>query len=154
MVPVFCEPKVSAKVPPVAVPLSWVIVCTSSTGGVARNAILRQTRRYLKIEAVEVDEEVPVSRISPSKVMRREERLSRFQEALKSLSPDHRQVITLARIEGVPVNEIANRMNRSPKAVYQLLWRALQKLRESFGDTESLHLPDRNMNGGSFQHDK
>ena len=118
--------------------------------GIARNAILRQTRRYLQIEAAEVDEEILAPGNSPSRVMRRDERWHRLREALKNLSADHRQVITLSRIEGVPVSEIAERMNRSPKAVYQLLWRALQKLRESFGDTESLHLPDRNLSSGSF----
>src|SRR5262245_5579798 len=32
-------------------------------------------------------------------------------------------------------------MDRSPAAAKQLLFRALQRLGESFGDTESLHLP-------------
>jgi hypothetical protein len=36
-------------------------------------------------------------------------------------------------------------MGRSPDAVTHLLLRALDKLRESFGDTESLHLPPRSL---------
>ena len=77
--------------------------------------------------------------------MRRSERFDRLEEALKTLSPDHRQVITMARVDGLKIKEIAERMNRSPNAVMQLLWRALEKLKASFGETESLHLPDRNL---------
>lgn len=43
------------------------------------------------------------------------------------------------------VPEIAQRMNRSPNAVYKLLARALVELRRNFGDTESLTLPDRRL---------
>ena len=32
-------------------------------------------------------------------------------------------------------------MNRTPNAVMKLLTRALKNLKDSFGDTESLHLP-------------
>ena len=52
-------------------------------------------------------------------------------------------MIELARLDGLPIQEIARRMDRSPNAVSQLLARALKQLRSSFGDTESLGLPDR-----------
>ena len=39
--------------------------------------------------------------------------------------------------------KIAERMNRSPNAVYKLLARALVELRQNFGDTDSLSLADR-----------
>jgi hypothetical protein len=35
----------------------------------------------------------------------------------------------------------------TPNAVSQRLWRALRKLREEFGDTESFHLPQRRLGG-------
>ena len=41
--------------------------------------------------------------------------------------------------------EVAKRMNRSRQAVRQMLWRALLKLKAAFGDTESLHLPQRSL---------
>ena len=82
---------------------------------------------------------------SPSKNLRRNERFDRLKDSLESLSPEHREVILLMRIEGLPVEEVAKRMNRSPKATRQLLWRALKDLRESFGDTESLGLPERRL---------
>jgi len=49
------------------------------------------------------------------------------------------------RVEGLEFEEAGRRMGRSPDAVKQLLYRALKKLRESFGDTESLHLPERSL---------
>ncbi len=83
--------------------------------------------------------------VSPSKHARRNERFDRLEQALKRLRPDHRQVITLARIEGHKTKEIARRMNRSESAVKNLLLRGLRELKSHFGDTESLHLPERNL---------
>ena len=78
---------------------------------------------------------------TPSRVMRRDERRDRLRGALDRLSPDHRQVIELVRIEGLPVHEAARRMGRSPNATSMLLLRALLQLKQGFGDTESLNLP-------------
>ena len=66
--------------------------------------------------------------------LRREERFDRLQHALESLPPDYREVIRLSRIEGMKTSEIAELMGRSSAAVKQLLFRALRRLRESFGD--------------------
>ena len=62
-------------------------------------------------------DETAASTVSPSRALRRHERLDRLQEALDSLSPDHRQVIVLARLKGLRIKEIAERMDRSPNAV-------------------------------------
>ena len=115
--------------------------------GIARNAIYRQSRRYVKISKAEPIETAPLDGTSPSRHMRREERFDRLEKALEGLSDEHRQVITLSRIDGLPMREVAARMNRSTKAAYQLLWRALKRLKESFGDTASLGLPDRKLGG-------
>jgi len=45
------------------------------------------------------------------------------------------------RIKGLKITEAAHRMGRTSSAVTHLLMRALKKLKESFGDTESLNLP-------------
>ena len=90
---------------------------------------------------------------SPSRVMRREERLDRLGDSLGALSSDHRTVIELSRIEGLRIKEIAERMNRSPGAVKHLLSRALENLRDRFGDTESLSLPDRSYQPGGEEDD-
>ena len=96
-----------------------------------------------------LDAEVEDDSISQSHAQRREERFDRLQQALNSLSPEHKKVILYARLEKLPIREIAKKMHRSPAAVSQLLMRALQKLRDSFGDTESLHLPRRLLEEGS-----
>jgi RNA polymerase sigma-70 factor (ECF subfamily) len=110
--------------------------------GIAEHVILRiaQDRRRDRILYVD-HESAPADTTSPSRTLRRHERFDRLQEALESLSPEHRQVIVLARLKGLRMKEIAERMNRTPNAVALLLARALAKLREGFGDTDSLHLP-------------
>jgi RNA polymerase sigma-70 factor (ECF subfamily) len=80
---------------------------------------------------------------SPSKEARREERFDRLEKALQGLAPDQKKVIRLSRIEGLSLKEIAAVMGRSPGAVQKLLSRAILRLKESFGETESIRLPDR-----------
>lgn len=91
---------------------------------------------------------------SPSKVLRREERLDRLQEALDKLKPEYRQVILLVRIEKLSFSETARRMNRSQEAVRSLLWRALRSLKEAFGDTESMGLPPGPLRNGGRSDDQ
>ena len=86
--------------------------------GIAEHVILHfaQDQRRDRIIYVQQDDP-PASTASPSRVLRREERFARLQEALDALSPDHRQVIVLARLKGLSIKTIAERMNRSPNAV-------------------------------------
>lgn len=85
----------------------------------------------------------PVVDPSPSTSLRREERFDRLQTSFESLSPEHREVVTLVCLQGLRVREAADRIGKTPGAIRNLLLRALRKLRGSFGDTESCHLPDR-----------
>jgi RNA polymerase sigma-70 factor (ECF subfamily) len=85
---------------------------------------------------------------SPSRGLRRDERFERLKRALKSLPPDQARVIALARLEGLPIKEVARRMDRSPEATSMLLLRALRKMKALFGTTESIHLPDRSLETG------
>lgn len=81
--------------------------------------------------------------VSPLRNLMREERFDRLQKSLLELSRDHREVIILARVEGLPMAEIARRMHRSVDAASMLLLRALRHLKGVFGTTGSLGLPDR-----------
>ena len=110
--------------------------------GIAENLILHHARSYRRREKVPLEEDVPASTSSPSRGLRREERFERLEEAVRHLSAAHREVILLTRIQGLPVEEVAQRMRRSPRAVRQLLWRALKELRRRFGNTESFRLPE------------
>jgi RNA polymerase sigma-70 factor (ECF subfamily) len=122
--------------------------------GIAEHVILRIARdlRRDRILYVEQDD-APSNAASPSRTLRRHERFDRLQEALDSLSPEYRQVIVLARLKGLRIKEIAERMNRSPNAVALLLARALAKLRETFGDTDSLRLPPMSIEDRELSHD-
>ncbi len=90
--------------------------------------------------------EVALARtVTPMRAMAREERFERLVRAIESLSPDQRQAILLARIEGLPLQEVGVRMERSRDAVSMLIRRAVEQLRMFFRETSSLGLPDRNL---------
>lgn len=111
-------------------------------GSIAEHLIWNVSQKK-SLDRLELKTDVPARDATPSREARRSERFDRLEEAINRLNPDQREALKLARLEGVKVREIAVRMNRSTKAVYALLSRALDELKESFGDTESLHLPDR-----------
>ena len=111
-------------------------------GGIAEHVIANAARRKAWSH-LEIKRDFSGRDPTPSKNLRRNERFDRLQDALNRLSPDHRKALLLSRVDGLKVHEIAERMNRSPNAVYKLLARALLEMRQDFGDTESLNLPER-----------
>jgi len=114
--------------------------------GIAENHIRSQARKFLRIEKVELRPELPASSPTPQKRLHRMERFDRLKDALDSLPADYRQAIVLARIEGLPVRQIAERLGRTEGATMQLLSRALKRLRETIEpDTGSLRLPMRSL---------
>lgn len=60
----------------------------------------------------------------------RKDRLSLLEQAMERLSPDHREVILLMKIEGLSGKEVAERMGRTENATHLLLSRALKRLAE------------------------
>lgn len=68
-------------------------------------------------------------RETPSRLLAGKEGMERLLGRLEALPDDYREVILLARMEGLTSSEIAVRMNRSRDAVAVLLHRAIQKLR-------------------------
>jgi RNA polymerase sigma-70 factor (ECF subfamily) len=110
--------------------------------GIAVNVIREIASRHRPEPPIALEDlEAPAAHVSPSRRLQREERLSRLEAALKTLSPDHRRVLELVRLDGLSITDAARRMRRTPNATSNLLLRALRKLRERFGDTESLGLP-------------
>jgi len=110
-------------------------------GGIAGNVIHEIEKIRRKEQHFDLAMDRPNDDPSQEMVLRRKERMNRLRDALGGLSPEHRQVLLLSRIEGLSLKEVGRRMGRSHGAVRQLLWRAVQKLKERFGDTESFHLP-------------
>jgi RNA polymerase sigma-70 factor (ECF subfamily) len=87
-------------------------------------------RRDVQREAP-VDEEVAaIAADLPSALTRviLDERAARLEEALESLSADHREVILLRKFEELSFAEIASRMGRSEDACRMLLARAMTAL--------------------------
>ncbi len=113
--------------------------------GVAKRALGDLLRKAARHESPKSSIEQTATGPSPSRIERRDERFERFQDAIDKLPADYRKVLILSRIEGRSAQEIGERMGRTPNAVYHLIVRALELLRQQFGDTESLHLPDRRL---------
>ncbi len=109
--------------------------------GIARNVIRNLVRRRGWKKELEITRDLPGPAVSPSRSHRRQERFERLSASVEGLSPDYQTVIRLARIEGRKIAAIAALMDRSPSAVKNLLLRAMRELKSSFGDTESLTLP-------------
>lgn len=66
---------------------------------------------------------------SPSQQAMRQERLLALADALAGLPPDQRLAIELHHLQGLPLAEAANALNRDKGAVAALLYRGLKKLR-------------------------
>ena len=96
-------------------------------------------------ERFSLEDALRASADSPSQALRRDERFERLKKVLATLRPDHSRVIYLARVEGLPMKEVARQMGRTPEAASMLLLRALLKLKEAFGNTDSFHLPPRTL---------
>jgi RNA polymerase sigma-70 factor, ECF subfamily len=111
--------------------------------GIAKHVLMKAAEKSRKNEQIERTLGLRASSPSPSKVLRRDERLARLQRSIDALPLDYRRVIELARMEGLKIEEIAERLGKSRDSVKHLLARALASLRAGFGHTESLHLPDR-----------
>jgi RNA polymerase sigma factor (sigma-70 family) len=72
--------------------------------------------------------------LTPSRVASARERLVRFERAFESLSDDHREVISLARVLDQPHHDVAQRLGRSEVATRALLHRALAALAGKLGE--------------------
>ena len=74
----------------------------------------------------------PVDNTTPSLIMSKREDLNRLEKAMEKLKPEHREVITLTKIEGLTYKEAAEKMGKGPDAVRMLLSRAITALSRSF----------------------
>lgn len=70
----------------------------------------------------------PAHSHTPSRIFRENESLGRFVETLSLLPEDYRQVILLAKVEGLSTPEVAERLEKSNEATSLLLHRAIKRL--------------------------
>ena len=73
----------------------------------------------------------PADARTPDRVVIEGEVASRVREAIADLPDDYREVVTLARLEGLSHAEIARRLGRSEVATRKILHRALARLARS-----------------------
>lgn len=73
---------------------------------------------------------------SPSEQAERRELAAQVADQLARLPADHRDVIVLRNLEGLPFKEVARRMGRTTGAVRILWLRALDRLRQLQADEE------------------
>jgi RNA polymerase sigma-70 factor, ECF subfamily len=71
----------------------------------------------------------PADSRTPSRMLAEKEAVEALLARLNALPEDYRQVIVLAKVEGLSTQEIAERMDRSREAVSLLLHRAIQRFR-------------------------
>lgn len=110
--------------------------------GIAENLILNLARRRRSDRILYVPQDAPAAEPTPSQGLRRDERWTRLEEALNTLSPEQRRAVQLVRIDGLKVKDAAAEMNLTARAVSRLLGRALKNLQDVFGETGSFSLPN------------
>jgi RNA polymerase sigma factor (sigma-70 family) len=122
---------------------SWKTLSAEENAGawlvtLARRKVARIMRDQLGVAARDprrehaVKTELPLAdrRSGPITNADRKDRLELLEQAILRLSDDHREVILLMKIEGLPAKEVGERMGRSENAVHLLLSRALKRLAE------------------------
>jgi RNA polymerase sigma-70 factor (ECF subfamily) len=76
---------------------------------------------------------------TPGEKAVRQEQLLRLAEVLAGIPEDQRLAVELRYLQGWPIADIAQHMDRSAMAVSKLLGRGLDKLRELLHDESSAH---------------
>ncbi len=96
------------------------------------HAAKRDVRRQVSLDKMaaradrlHADAGLPVVTTTPSVVLSLREELDRLEEAMDRLKPQYREVIVMAKIEGLSCKEIAARQNKRPAAVAMSLSRAI-----------------------------
>jgi RNA polymerase sigma-70 factor (ECF subfamily) len=74
----------------------------------------------------------PIAATTPSVIMSNKEDLDKLEKAIDKLKPDYKEVIVLAKIDGLSYKEIADKLGKSIDSVAHLLSRAMLALTETF----------------------
>jgi len=79
----------------------------------------------------------PADTKTPSRLFAQQEAVARLLARLDALPEDYRQVLILAKIEGLTTAEMAERLGKTREAVALLVFRALKRFREIARETRS-----------------
>jgi RNA polymerase sigma factor (sigma-70 family) len=108
---------------------AWLVVLAKrKVARILRDQVGVAARDPKRERAMKTDLPVADRRTGPVTSADRKDRLLLLEQAMEKLSPDHREVILLSRIEKLAAKEVGERMGRSENAVHLLLGRALKKL--------------------------
>lgn len=108
---------------------AWLAVLAKrKVARILRDQVGVAARDPRRERAIKTDLPITDRRSGPVTAADRRDRLAQLENALASLSEDHREVILLSRIEGLPAKDVGERMGRTENAVYLLLGRALKRL--------------------------
>jgi RNA polymerase sigma-70 factor, ECF subfamily len=109
-------------------------------------AARRDVRREVSIErlgaalersTIQLAALLPAAGKSPSKAVQQREEAVVLADRLAQLPDDYREVLVLRNLQGLPFEEVAERMERSVGAVRMLWLRAIEKLRLVYRSEES-----------------
>jgi len=104
---------------------------------VRREVSLEEIGRRLEQSTVRLESLLAEHSDSPSGCAVRREHELLLADALAELPADYREIIVLRHIEGLPFDDVARRMARSPGAARMLWLRALKSLREAMQRRDS-----------------
>lgn len=76
----------------------------------------------------------PADLTTPSVIVSRREDMNKLEKAMDKLRPEYKEVIILAKMEGLSGHELAEKLGKEPGATRALLSRALAALAESYGE--------------------
>lgn len=98
-------------------------------GHVITDLARRENRQRRRVEPAPQGVD-PATSMTPSRVVAQKEQLQALIAKLDELPEDYREVVVLAKIEGLTTQEVAERMGRTRQQVAVLLHRAIKRLRE------------------------
>lgn len=106
------------------------------------HAAKRDVRRQVSLDRMAahtnhlgLDAHLPAATTTPSVVLSLREDLDRLEQAMDRLKPQYREVLVLAKIEGLSCKEIAARQSKNPAAVAMSLSRAIVAVTNLFERT-------------------
>jgi len=79
----------------------------------------------------------PADTKTPSRLFAQQEAVERLLARLDAMPEDYRQILILAKIEGLTTAEMAERLGTTREAVALLVFRALKRFREIVRETRS-----------------